>query len=326
MWLPLLTLLIVNSVSTIHASAKEDQTLHSSIGPTSTEEAGVLWKKGNQAFEEKKYPEAVRSLERLIHRYPASAHFFEAHRLLGIAHLENHEPHLAIVPLKDFVEVERKSSAGLQTRLALGRALLDLKKFHETLLLAEELLVEKGTSNEVSIAALLMKARALMGLNEDARATQSLDSAKVKLEAQKEPSLPLKPLKGQAAWLELKLKIRTCEKFPTKGSLTEEQIRNQLNRRGTCLSEASLLHLKTLEAGDLDWGRQSALELSSSFQDYTKACKNPSNPPPLARPEKRTKTQLKQYRSELVQLLQKECAEKREKAETLLLSKKEKSP
>lgn len=321
-WLLITLFLLINTTAVYSAPKKNAPNApSSSSGPTSAEEADVLWREGNKAVEEKKWNEALISLERLVHRYPASPRWIEAHLWLGKILLNTGTPHKAITPLKTYVNAVGTTDEGIQGKLLLGEAFLNSRKFSEAFLIALELL----SSKKDRFAALLLKTNALIGLNQDDRAILTLTSIKSdlsKIEPESTNPLTLAPIKAQTAWLDLKLKTRYCARFPKKDTPSDEsQTRKSFDHRGTCLLEASLLYFETLKEKNSHFSEQATHELKNSFQDFKSACKNP--PPPLG---KRTPKETAVYRKELIHLLNTDCQKTTLQAIDLLNSLKGKLP
>jgi tetratricopeptide (TPR) repeat protein len=136
--------------------------------------------------------------------------------------------------------------------------------------------------------------------------------------AQLDPwSLPTEPmLRAELEWLALKMKSRDCMKIEAGGLLTENQVFDLAERRGSCLLEAAFILRRAFELDPLDSpeDEQESMEkvveeFLNGFTLYTKSCMNPPNPP-----GKRSRVQLKRYKAELVDRLQGKCEEKRKLA------------
>jgi tetratricopeptide (TPR) repeat protein len=291
----------------------------SSVGPASREEAELLWNDGKAAFDERRYGDAAHALQRLVDRYPALPGYTRAHLLLGRARMELGQSARALAPLKHFVGANSRSLEAAEARASLARVYLSLGKPHEALLTATETLKLKKPPlpPELRVDALLLKSQALIGLGKDLRARQALDSARAELAAaaRLQPVPNATALEGHASWLGLALKTRSCARYPGPGSMNEAQAREQMDRRGSCLLEASLLYRDTLRPGDVRWADQATRDMSIAFRAYARACAEP--PPP---PGKRSKEQLGRYRAELVQLLEADCRARYSRALDLLRS------
>jgi hypothetical protein len=97
--------------------------------------------------------------------------------------------------------------------------------------------------------------------------------------------------------------------------MDEGQARLQLEQRGVCLQEATVILLRNLSQNEkaesdkriADLAKNQGKDrLERAFKEYGQACLNPPGPLPI-RPKNRTHSQLKLYRQELVEKLQADC-------------------
>jgi hypothetical protein len=274
-------------------------------GPTSDEEAAVLWKDGKSDFEHGLDEDAIPKLERLVARYPGYPGFIEAHRMLARAYLRTGQPAKAKPLLQAYIQGQGHSRSALEARLELARAELGLKLYSEALLVSVEatkLAAKAGASAaDIRAEALMLRARAQMGLGQDDRASSSVRSALTAL-----PSPAPSPLAAAVRETSLKLKLRGCARFPSRGKLTEGQVRDQLGRRGACLHGALLQFKEVLATGDTTTCDLAQSEISEAFASYWKKCRNPPPPPPV-KPKDRNAQQLKTYFRELAVVLEEDC-------------------
>lgn len=317
MWLRLsvaiTALSLVSSIALAQTGARSG--VSTSVGPTSAEERALLWKEGKAAHLAGNHVEAVRLLQRLVDRYPSAPGYLDAHLLLGRSLLALGDPKAAVAPLKYFIQGSsngKSPQADLadSARLALVKAQLALSKPREAYLLAEETLARaiKRKNQLIVIEALVAKGNSQIGLNQDARARRSLESARAGLK-DSSPKSDDRALEGMATVLGLNLKARDCERFPSAKRLEEDQVRDQLDRRGDCLLEAQLLYKDLLAIAHDPSSREGTSVLASAFADYLVACRNP--PDPVGN---RSQAELKRYRGELEIVLRVDCAAKIKKA------------
>ncbi len=305
-WLLILSFTMGGSSPTIASSTSE--------GPTSPSESEFLWKAGQDEALSGKYQDAAFHLARLVDRYPGHSAYLKAHFLLGRTLVELGRPKEAVKPLKYYINDSGKSSGGVDGRIWLGRAYLDSKNFHEAFLIAKEVENLKSQADPSSQAeALVIKARAQVGLNQDGKASQTLDSAKKLIQES------VSTVMATAQWTDLQIKTRTCSKLASVGPLDESQLRDQLERRGNCILEALILFKKTAEAQDPKWSEKARLVTWEAFESYSKACEKPLIPK-ATRPKNRTKTQLAKYQKELTAFLIQDCQSKYDGALDLLHS------
>jgi hypothetical protein len=308
------------------------------VGPASPEEADLLWKEGSREYAEGGYGAAAHLLERLDARYPAYPHRLEAKFILGKSLLKSGKPAEAIAPLQAYASTQSAEyPSGREARMWLGRAHLEAGQAHEAYLDAIE--IERAVprvlqpkvkgprfddaptaqatpgpaklgGNPALAEALLLQARALTAMNQDERARRALLSAR-------ENAGPRPALEADAFAVEILLKTRQCGRFPSARRLSEDQVIDQLDRRGACLLEALLPFRSTLERGERGPAEEAGSRLGRSFEGFADACANPPDPPVL-RPVDRSAAQLKRYRLELSTLLRNRCATKLHDAASVL--------
>lgn len=284
--------------------------LDSVTGPRSEQEAALLLKNGKQALGSGQNEKAAGLLQRFIDRYPAHPEFTETLRLLGEARLKSSQPEKAIRPLRDFVEARDNTLEGLKAKLTLGRAYLESEKLSEALLITTELLnrhAKKPLAPTLHAATLLLKSEILFEKKKDSRSDDALASANSVLARLKNQTAASETtaLKGQAHWIALKLKLRTCSKYPSAKRLSEDQAIDQLERRGVCLKEALIDYQGALEAGTEPWVEQSTQAIQEAYAAHDGICRNP--PAPLS---SRSSLQLKRYKQELAQKTSQGCRSK----------------
>ena len=318
----------------------------SATGPTSSAEAEILLRDGRKEFQAGHFEESTHLLKRYVDRYPSLPSFHEAQLMLGRSLLAQGKLRDSIAPLQAFISANEGTLAAQEARLDISRAQLGLKLFNEAYLSSIELLGSKQAEAlppRIEVAALLLRAQALLGLGRDDRSAQAVENARKKMgPVSPETPAPVAPpatsprpsgmptpsvpspqpdpfgaLRMETEAVALRLKVRTCARLPSSGPLTEDQVLDQFGRRGDCLLEGiTLVH----EAFHLPiaHGEEAALagiqrETSESWTAYAKAC---ANPPAL--PGKATATQKKQYRTELADQLLKGFDRKRAQAIEIL--------
>jgi tetratricopeptide (TPR) repeat protein len=253
-----------------------------SLGPTSQEEAQVLWREGQAAAESSKHQDAVNYLQRLVDRYPGTPGYLKAKYFLGRSYLELDQPKKALIPLKDFISGNGLNLDSAKARTLLGQTYLAVGRFHEAYLTSLELdQIENkiALTSDIILESLLVKAQALLGLKHDSRAVSALEAAEKKLTDKNSPQI-----RGQTYNLKLKLKILHCSQFPGPSPLDEGQIRDQLDRRGTCILEALLLFQKVLATGDLRTAGIATTQINQAYTSYYQSCKTPKITPRTATP------------------------------------------
>lgn len=289
---------------------------HVEQGPTSDEEARVLWSDGQADAQAARWDEAIPKLERFVARYPAYPGANEASLLLARAYLQTRRPAQAKPLLKDFVMTHPKSAEGMQARILLIRTRLALQELTEALLGCQE--IEKfsiktlPSDSPIRAEALLLKSKTLVGLKKDRPAQQALGDGLKLITPASAPAL-----RGEGQTTRLELKLLECAKFPSSGPLDEGVVRHQLDRRGTCLLESLQLARETSQIGYLPSTQVSAGLVSHAFADYLVSCQHPPAPPKL-KPKDRDPQQRETYFKELRTLLAQDCRKKVAQAVDLL--------
>ena len=321
-------LLIANLAWSSLAWAAGETTPASSIGPTSSAEAKILWQDSTAAFQAENYQKVANLLSRYVDRYPGEAHYIQAHWWLGKAWYKLKSPEKAVAPLKYFIDEARLTDESAQARLILARVELALRKNQEAYLLARE--TQEKLNGALKVAespppaeaptgsserrmgkslikahlseALLLESESLMALGFDQRARLALDSAAKNLPQDLGKTPLLSALQGETKVTELKLKLRDCARYPTQEKMDEAQAQAQFQRRGSCLLEGTLLLKATLEAGDPEAADMASFQASQGFKLFHRACDHP--PAPLG---KRTAVEKIKYEDELKTLLKSDC-------------------
>lgn len=286
----------------------------STVGPAIEGDAGTLWMEGRTHFGNSRYNEAATAFQRLIDRYPSARNYLEAHLLLGLTRLRLNQPEPAAESLKYYITATSVNDESLRARLALGQVYLATHKNHEALLSAMEVI--KASSNLTVrephlLEAYLNKAWALIGLNRDSHAKQTLDAFWTKARKRQD----LDNLKTQASRIGLELKLRTCARLPGKGALAESLTRPRIKQRSSCMLETLIAFNESLSLPDDEWILASQKAVLNGFTTLAHVCANPPAPP-----GRRSQIQLKRYRDELVDALTKDFEETRKQAADFLES------
>jgi tetratricopeptide (TPR) repeat protein len=302
------------------ASAGADTEPTSSSGPVSAEEGALLWKDGSAAFERGADAEAIPMLERFVARYPGYPGYVDAKRMLGRAYLRTQAPEKARAPLKAFILARGKTLEALQARLELARADLELKRFSEAVLTADEAIRISSAPafadrKELKAEALALRAIAQLELGQGKR---SEASARTAIAAVSESAVGHRPqILGEAKNVLLTLKLKQCARFPSSGKLAEAQVRDQLARRGICLHDALLTFREVLQTEHPLSLDRAVTQTTKAFASYWEKCRNPPAPPPI-RPKDRSAQQLKTYFRELSVVLEEDCRQKIRQGRELL--------
>jgi len=288
-------------------SFQEVRAAETSTGPTSQEEADVLWNDGKSAYDAEEFAKAIPLFQRLVDRYPGFSGYLEAHRYLGRAYLFNDQAKMSIPPLRYYITATADRELSIRARIWLAEANLAMGKPHEAFLSSIEIEKSPSADPQTFAEGEIMKAHTLIALKEDERAQKVLDAVKQKPIVDTDPVL-----KGQAAQVELQLKIRDCGKPITQSSkggpesgMDELKVQDAYSRRAICLQEALVLVRHAVDSAgtgkDLMTLKQAQGEILRGFIAYNHAIQNP---PLAAHHASQTTLQKKQYKDELVDHLQ----------------------
>ncbi len=324
MWLWLLTSIAIERAA-LAADSSDASGAPTELGAAPSGDAEILWSEVQSLMGSPRESETIPLLKRLIARHPASAHYLEAHRALGLAYLNTGDAARAVAPLHYFIDASRKTTQSVQGKLLLGRAYLALRRYPEALLLGAE--VEKTVTGLKSpeplllSEGLLLKSNALHHLQRDGEALLTLDSA-ARAAAQATSSSVPAALTGDIALARLDIKLAECGRLPSARKLNEEQARRQMLRRGNCLLESLALHEQVATMRSQAALDKADRDVVNAWLAYLKSAAHPPLPPPL-RPVDRTGRELKKYFDELAQALTQEARRKLGEASRLIEDKAE---
>lgn len=277
-----------------------------SVGPHSEEEAELLLRDSREAFTAGRMDDAVRILERLVHRYPAHPEMAKSQLLLGRVRIETGQSKKAIAPLLRAVEAWGNHPDGIAARVSLGRAYVGAGDPRAALVAISELTrgpAGKKASPEVIWEGLLVQSAAHLALRKEKEALRDLHSVETAFAAADKAESPVpNDLRAEFFWLKLEMKKRECARLPAPGPMDEAQARVQIERRGACLQEATSIALKTVDPDPERWAPKTAALLAEVVEGFQQTCRNPPKPR-----GKRSQAQLKRYREELIHHLEPLC-------------------
>ncbi|MEO7164924.1 MAG: tetratricopeptide repeat protein [Bdellovibrionia bacterium] len=274
-----------------------------SLGPTSQEEAEILWQDGQTSYAEDRFQDAINQLGRYVDRYPGRVGYLEAHFLLGKSYFGLKKFKEALKSFQYYVTSKGINPTSAEANVWVGRSYLELRKFQEALQVAIELDQLQALPPEVVLWKLLIKSRALVGLRHEVKASNTIELAEHEISESTS-----KALVGQIYSLKLQAKALSCARLQAVVPLEEIQALSLTERRGTCLLETLLTFNKILKTDDPASAADAATYLNQAFDAYRKACIHPPLPKPIPG-HPRTAKQLKTYRAELSELLLKNYRE-----------------
>jgi tetratricopeptide (TPR) repeat protein len=275
----------------------------SSLGPVSEAEGAILWKDSQAYYSRENCQDALSRLKRLVDRYPGyptAEDYRKARFELGHCYYELKHDNEAIKTLKTYLEGAGTHPDSERARELMGLAQLRSKKLREAYLTSMEL--QKSEAPETQAKALLLRSQVWIARNDTEKAKAPVVSA---LElAERTHS---NPLLAQAHLTEFEISTRECVQPKIKlasrsKSATlkdEKQVRSEIEARGTCLTEALVRFRKILTPEHSPSADRAVALATQAFKDYRVACENPPNPLHI-KPKDRTATELKRYRTELV--------------------------
>ncbi len=260
--------------------------------------ATELWNKAMEKFAARKFRESVLDLQEYVNRHPGTPEALDARYHLGQSYLFMKSPLPAIPIFISVIEIRGKSDLGNEARTYLGQAYLDASKFTEAHLVSEELLSQENLGNFFRSKALLIRAHAQAGLNQNTEAEKTL--ATFQAIADNDPELERET--ANSFLVSLLLKSNRCDALPTGKSLPEDQIIDQMARKGICVLEMATLLARAAKKLSDDELTQAAETLSSSLKEYRDACRAP----PVT-PIKVSKAKAKTAMKELLDKLGESC-------------------
>lgn len=258
----------------------------------------VLWNSGMEAFLARRYPDAIASLSQYLEKFPGQSNALEARFYLGQSYLFGKKPDEAVKKLQSYIEAAGKHPQVNEARIYLGTAYLDLKKNTEAYLVSEELLSQPELPTTLRAKSLMLRAHAQSGLKQNVEAEKTLSVFQSL--AERDPELEQEL--ATSYLVTLFLKANHCDRLPSAKALQEDQVLDQLGRKGLCILEMGnqlARASRKLAADELKSGVE-AVEMS--WKNLIQACQAP----PLER-GKKSKTQWAKAKQELAIRLRESC-------------------
>ncbi len=268
--------------------------------------AAALWSTAMEKFAARNFKAAIPLLEDYVNRYPGTPDSLDARYHLAQSYLFSKSPGTAIPSFIAVIEIRGKSDLGNEARTYLGQSYLDASKFTEAYLVSDELLDQKDLGATFRAKALLIRAHAQAGLGQNFEAEKTLVAFQTI--AENDPELERET--ANSFLVSLLLKSNRCDALPSAKTLPEDQVLDQVARKGICVLEMGTLLVKAAKKLSNEEIFQAADTLVGSLRNYHQVCEAP----PLA-PGKMTKKKLTLARKELAEKLKEGC----KNAEKLLL-------
>lgn len=257
-----------------------------------------LWNTGMEAFLARNYSQAITALTEYIEKYPGRANAVEARFYLGQSYLFDKKPAEAVKPLQAAIEAGGRAPFVAEARIYLGNAYLDQKKFTEAYLVSEEILARADVSNTMKAKGLMLRAHAQAGLKQNLEAEKTL-SVFQNL-AEKDPELESEL--ANSYLVTLFLKANACDRLPSAKTLPEDQVLDQISRKGLCVLEMGNQLTRAARAIDAEELKPGLEALEMSWKSLVENCVTP----PLEK-GKRTKVQWEKAKQELSAKLKESC-------------------
>ena len=271
------------------------------VDQISAEEAGKaseLWSSAMEKFAARNFKGAIKPLEEYVNRYPGTPESVDARYHLAQCYLFSKNPTAAIPLFLGVIEIRGRSDLGNEARTYLGQSYLDASKFSEAYLVSDELLGQKELGVTFRAKALLIRAHAQAGLGQNFEAEKTL----VTFQSVAENDPELERETATSFLVSLLLKSNRCDALPSGKSLPEDQILDQMARKGICVLEMGTLLARAAKKLSDEEIFQAADTLTGSVRGYRRAC----DAPPLA-PGKMAKSKLVLAKKELAEKLKEGC-------------------
>jgi hypothetical protein len=292
--------------STTPVVAADSKRLVDQISAEEKAKAAELWSTAMDKFAGRNFRESAKLLEDYVNRYPGTPESIDARYHLAQSYLFSKNPGSAIPSFLAVIEIRGRSELGNEARTYLGQSYLDASKFTEAYLVSEELLDQTELGENFRAKALLIRAHAQAGLGQNLEAEKTL----VAFQAIAESDPELERETANSFLVSLLLKSNHCDALPSAKALPEDQVLDQMARKGICVLEMGTLLARAAKRLSGDEIMQAADTLASSLTLYRRACASP----PLTA-GKLGKAKFANAKKELTAKLKEGCAN----AEKLLL-------
>lgn len=272
-----------------------------SVDQSSIEEkakALALWNQALEKFSARDYHSSAKLLKDYVDRYPASPEALDARSFLAQSLLFSKNPKAAIPVFISVVESRGNTPFGNEARIYLGQSYLDASKFTEAFLVSEEILKQSDLPITMRAKALLLRAHAQAGMKQNTEAEKTLVAFQTI--ADDDPELERET--AGSFLISLLLKGNHCDALPSGKSLPEDQVLDQVARKGICVLEMGTLLSKASKKLDETELTAATDTFLTSLRDYRKNCAHP----PLAL-GKRAKSKWTAAQGELSERLREGC-------------------
>lgn len=286
------------SVSATPIVAADPKRLVDQITAEEKAKSAELWSTAMDKFAARDFKTSAKLLEEYVNKYPGTPESVDARYHLAQSQLFAKTPGAAIPNFLAVIEIRGKSDLGNEARTYLGQSYLDAGKFSEAYLVSDELLDQKNLGATFRAKALLIRAHAQAGLGQNFEAEKTL----VAFQSVAESDPELERETANSFLVSLLLKSNHCDALPSAKALPEDQVLDQMARKGICILEmGTLLARAAKRLGEAEIA-QAADTLVGSLNAYRRECDSP----PLAR-GKRTPAKFAVAKKELAEKLKEGC-------------------
>jgi len=260
--------------------------------------APELWSTAMEKFSARNFKNAIPLFEDYLNRFPGTPEAIDARTHLAQSYLFTKNPVAAIPVFRAVIETRGKSDLGNEARTYLGQAYLDAGKFSEAYLVSTELTDQKELGVTFRAKALLLRAHAQAGLGQNLEAEKTL----VAFQAISESDPELERETANSFLVSLLLKSNRCDALPSAKALPEDQVLDQIARKGICVLEMGTLLTRAAKRLSAEETTQAIDTLATTLKAFRRACETP----PLA-PGKLPARKLLAAKRELVEKLREGC-------------------
>lgn len=286
------------TVSATPIVAADPKRLVDQISAEEKTKAAELWSTAMEKFAAREFKASAKLLEEYVNRYPGTPESVDARYHLAQSQLFGKTPGAAIPNFLAVIEIRGKSDLGNEARTYLGQSYLDAGKYSEAYLVSDELLDQKDLGATFRAKALLTRAHAQAGLGQNLEAEKTL----VAFQSIAENDPELERETANSFLVSLLLKSNRCDALPSAKTLPEDQLLDQMARKGICVLEmGTLLARAAKRLGEAEIS-QAAETLVGSLNAYRRECDSP----PLAR-GKLPKAKFEIAKKELSEKLKEGC-------------------
>lgn len=243
------------------------------------------------------FKEVIKLYNDYLRKFPAHSQYLHTRYLLGLAYIQERQWKLASQELNTVVEKWQITPDSLDARLKLATASIELKKWSEAVLIAQEILDNSENDSPLRPEAHWLQARAHFENHNPLEAKKAADRF-----FSESGGKNLNPLSTAELYrIQLRMKLTECKAKKLPKILPEQEWISQFQSQSLCLFESIPL-LKSIAKQDQQKVlNQAVREWNEIYDSYVVQPKKIPQPKIKIKPK-----QLKQYRIEMSQFSQAE--------------------